>query len=147
VTGIRVQDVLMAISALLNQIAAALTATGVLTLVAGTFVLVGVLAAGQRRRMREAVILKTLGATRSQIRTAWLTEFGLVGLVAGVIAAVVGSAASFGVTNYIMHTDWIFLPVTLISVLAGALAIMLLFGYAGTASALRAKPAQLLRNE
>jgi putative ABC transport system permease protein len=147
VTGIRVQDVLMAISVLLNQIAAALTATGVLTLVAGTFVLVGALAAGQRRRVREAVILKTLGATRSQIRAAWLTEFGLVGLVAGVIAAVVGSAASFGVTNYIMHTDWIFLPVTLISVLAGALAIMLLFGYAGTASALRAKPAQLLRNE
>jgi putative ABC transport system permease protein len=147
VTGIRVQDVLMAISALLNQIAAALTATGVLTLVAGTFVLVGALAAGQRRRMREAVILKTLGATRRQIRVAWLTEFGLVGLVAGVIAALVGSAASFGVTNYIMHTDWIFLPGTLISVLAGALAIMLLFGYAGTASALRAKPAQLLRNE
>jgi putative ABC transport system permease protein len=46
-----------------------------------------------------------------------------------------------------MHTDWIFLPVTLISVLAGALAIMLLFGYAGTAAALRARPAPLLRNE
>ncbi len=147
VTGIRVEDVLRAISALLKQIAAALTATGVLTLVAGTFVLVGALAAGQRQRVREAVILRTLGATRNQIRTAWLTEFGLLGLVAGVIAAVVGLAASFGVTNYIMHTDWIFLPVTLISVLAGALVIMLLFGYAGTASALRARPAPLLRNE
>ncbi len=147
VTGIRVEDVLTAISTLLNQIAAALTATGALTLVAGTFVLVGAVAAGQRRRLREAVILKTLGATRQQIRTAWLTEFGLLGLVSGVIAAVVGSAASFGVTNYIMHTDWIFLPVTLISVLAGALAIMLLFGYAGTAAALRARPAPLLRNE
>jgi len=147
VTGIRVEDVLTAISALLNQIAAALTATGALTLVAGIFVLVGAVAAGQRRRLREAVILKTLGATRRQIRTAWLTEFGLLGLVAGVIAAIVGSAASFGVTNYIMHTDWIFLPVTLISVLAGALAIMLLFGYAGTAAALRVRPAPLLRNE
>jgi putative ABC transport system permease protein len=147
VTGIRVEDVLTAISALLNQIAAALTATGALTLLAGTFVLVGAVAAGQRRRVREAVILKTLGATRRQIRAAWLTEFGVLGLVAGVIAAIVGSAASFAVTNYIMHTDWIFLPGTLISVLAGALAIMLLFGYAGTAAALRAKPAPLLRNE
>ncbi|WP_428487080.1 ABC transporter permease [Rhodopila sp.] len=147
VTGIRVEDVLSAISGLLNQIAAALTATGALTLLAGSFVLVGAIAAGQRRRVREAVILKTLGATRQQIRAAWLTEFGLLGLVAGLIAAVVGSAASFGVTNYIMHTDWIFLPVTLISVLAGALAIMLLFGYAGTSAALRARPAPLLRNE
>jgi putative ABC transport system permease protein len=147
VTGIRVEDVLSAISTLLDQVAAALTATGALTLLAGTFVLVGAVAAGQRRRMREAVILKTLGATRAQIRAAWMTEFGLLGLVAGIIAAVVGSAASYGVAHYIMHTDWIFLPVTLIYTLAGALALMLLFGYAGTAAALRARPAPLLRNE
>ena len=147
VTGVRVEDVLAAIAGLLDQIAAALTATGALTLLAGTLVLIGAVAAGQRRRVREAVILKTLGATRGQIRAAWLTEFGLLGLVAGVIAAVVGSAASYGVAHYIMHTDWIFLPLTLIYTLAGALALMLLFGYAGTAAALRARPAPLLRNE
>jgi putative ABC transport system permease protein len=147
VTGIRVQDVLSAIADLLDQVAAALTATGALTLLAGTFVLVGAVAAGQRRRVREAVILRTLGATRTQIRNAWLTEFGLLGLVAGLIAAIVGSAASYGVAHYIMHTDWIFLPVTLIYTLAGALALMLLFGYAGTAAALRVRPAPLLRNE
>jgi putative ABC transport system permease protein len=147
VTGIRVEDVLSAIAALLNRVAAALTVTGALTLLAGVFVLVAAVAAGQRRRVREAVILKTLGATRAQIRTAWLTEFGLIGLVAGLIAAIVGSAASYGVAHYIMHTNWIFLPVTLIYTLAGALALMLLFGYVGTAAALRAKPAPLLRNE
>jgi putative ABC transport system permease protein len=147
VTGIRVEDVLSAIAGLLNQVAAALTVTGALTLLAGTFVLVGAVAAGQRRRVREAVILKTLGATRSQIRAAWLTEFGLLGLVAGLIASVVGSAASFAVTHYILHTEWIFMPVTLIVTLAGALALMLLFGYAGTAAALRVRPAPLLRTE
>lgn len=147
VTGIRVQDVLSAIAGLLNQVAAALTVTGALTLLAGIFVLVGAVAAGQRRRVREAVILKTLGATRAQIRAAWLTEFGLIGLAAGLMAAIVGSAASFGIAHYIMHTDWIFLPVTLIYTLAGALALMLLFGYAGTAAALRVRPAPLLRNE
>jgi putative ABC transport system permease protein len=147
VTGIRVQDVLSAIADLLNQVAAALTVTGALTLLAGIFVLVSAVAAGQRRRIREAVILKTLGATRAQIRAAWLTEFGLIGLVAGTMAAMVGSAASFGVTHYILHTDWIFLPVTLIYTLAGALALMLLFGYVGTAAALRARPAPFLRNE
>jgi putative ABC transport system permease protein len=131
----------------LNQVAAALTVTGALTLLAGIFVLVSAVAAGQRRRIREAVILKTLGATRAQIRAAWLTEFGLIGLVAGTMAAMVGSAASFGVTHYILHTDWIFLPVTLIYTLAGALALMLLFGYVGTAAALRARPAPFLRNE
>ena len=50
VTGIRVQDILAAVAALLDQVAAALTATGSLTLVSGALVLVGAVAAGQRRR-------------------------------------------------------------------------------------------------
>ena len=147
VTGIRVEDVLASIAALLNQISAALTATGGLTLLAGTFVLVGAVAAGQRRRIREAVILRTLGATRGQIRAAWLTEFGILGLTAGAIAALVGTGASYAMAHYILHSDWAFLPATLIFTLAGAIVIMLIVGYAGTAAALRAKPAALLRNE
>ncbi len=147
VTGIRVADVLGAITGLLNQVAAGLSVTGAITLLAGSVVLIGAVAAGQRQRIREAVILKTLGATRSQIRSAWITEFGILGLVAGFIAAIVGSAASYGVMHYILHTDWIFLPATLTYTLAGALAIMLMFGYIGTLAALRARPAPLLRNE
>ncbi len=147
VTGIRVEDVLAAVAALLDQVAAALATTGSLTLLAGVLVLVGAVAAGQRRRVQEAVILKTLGATRRQIRTAWLVEFGLLGLAAGLIAALVGTLASFGVARYLMHIDWVFLPGTLAVTLIVALALMLIFGYAACAAALRAKAAPLLRNE
>ena len=147
VTGIRVQDVLAAVAALLEQVGAALAATGSLTLLAGVLVLVGAVAAGQRRRTREAVILKTLGATRRQIRASWLVEFGALGLAAGLIAALVGSMASFAVVRYLMHTDWVLLPGTLAATLIGSLAMMLVFGYAGIEAALRAKPAPLLRNE
>jgi putative ABC transport system permease protein len=147
VTGIRVEDVLAAVAALLDQVAAALTATGSLTLLAGALVLVSAVAAGQRRRTREAVILKTLGATRRQIRAAWLVEFGVLGLAAGLIAGLVGTLASFGVVRYIMHIDWVFLPGMLAATLLASLAMMLVFGYAGTAAALRAKAAPMLRNE
>jgi putative ABC transport system permease protein len=147
VTGIRVEDVLAAVAALLDQVAAALTATGSLTLIAGALVLVGAVAAGQRRRTREAVILKALGATRRQIRIAWMVEFGTLGLAAGLIAALVGALASFGVVRYIMHIEWVFLPGTLAGTLIASLAMMLAFGYAGTATALRAKVAPMLRNE
>ena len=141
------QDVLAAIAALLDQVAAALTATGSLTLIAGALVLVGAVAAGQRRRTREAIILRTLGASRRQIRTAWLVEFGSLGLAAGLIAALVGTLASYGVVHYLMHFDWTFLPGRLAATLIASLAMMLIFGYAGTATALRAKPAPMLRNE
>jgi len=147
VTGIAVADVLAAVASLLGQVAAALAATGSLALAAGALVLVGAVAAGQRRRTAEAVVLKTLGATRAQIRAAWLVEFGLLGLAAGILAALVGTAASYGVVHYIMHADWVFLPGTLAGTLLMALAMMLGFGYAGTAAALRAKAGPLLRNE
>lgn len=147
VTGIRVADILSAVAGLLGQMAAALAATGSLTLIVGALVLVGAVAAGQRRRTQEAVILKTLGATRAQIRAAWLVEFGILGLAAGLLAAVVGTAASYAVMHYILHTDWHFLPGTLAVALCGALALMLGLGYAGTAAALRAKAGPLLRNE
>ncbi len=147
VTGIAVQSVLQAVAALLDQLAAVLTATGSLTLLAGALVLVGAVAAGQQRRTHEAVILKTLGATRSQIRTVWLTEFGVLGLTAGLIAALVGTLASWGVLHYVMHAGWRFLPGRLVGTLIVGLAMMLAFGYAGTAAALRAKAAPWLRNE
>jgi putative ABC transport system permease protein len=147
VTGVRVADVLASIAALLNQIAAALSATGGLTLIAGVIVLASAVAAGQRRRTREAVILRTLGATRGQIRAAWLTEFGIVGLTAGILAGLVASGASFAMMHYILHSDWVFMPGTLTSTIAGAVVVMLILGHVGTAAALRAKPASQLRNE
>jgi putative ABC transport system permease protein len=147
VTGIQVADVLAAVATLLGQVATALAATGSLALAAGALVLVGAVAAGQQRRTAEAVILKTLGATRGQIRAAWLVEFGLLGMAAGILAALVGTAASYAVLHYIMHAGWVFLPGTLAETLIMALAIMLVFGYSGTAAALRTKAAPLLRNE
>jgi putative ABC transport system permease protein len=147
VTGIRVEDVLAAVAALLGQVAAALTATGTVTLVIGALVLAGAVAAGQRRRVRQAVILKTLGATRRQIRAAWMVEFSALGVAAGVIAAVIGSLASYGIAHWLMHIEWVLLPGTLAVTLIGALAMMLGFGYVGTAAALRARPAPMLRNE
>ncbi len=147
VTGIRVEDVLAAVAALLGQVAAALTATGSLTLAVGALVLAGAVAAGQRRRVSQALILKTLGATRRQIRTAWMVEFGVLGIAAGLMAAMVGSLASYGIAKWLMHIDWVILPKTLAGTLIGALAMMLGFGYVAIAAALRAKPAPMLRNE
>ncbi len=147
VSGVRVEEVLRTVSGLLERMAAALAATGSLTLVSGGLVLAGAVAAGQRQRIREAVILKTLGATRGQIRAAWLVEFGILGLVAGVLAAAVGTAASWGVVHYLMRTDWAFLPGTLAATVAGCVAMMLVVGFAGTEAALRARAAPLLRNE
>ena len=147
VSGIRVADVLGAVAALVGKIAAALAATGSVTLAAGALVLMGAVAAGQRRRVADAVVLKALGATSGQIRAAWLTEFGLIGVTAGVIAAGVGTLAGWAVVRFVMHADWVFLPGVLSATVGGCTVGMLLFGYWGTAAALRVRAAPLLRND
>ena len=147
VSGIRVADVLGTVAALVTKLAAALAATGSVTLASGALVLMGAVAAGQRRRMAEAVVLKTLGATRAQIRAAWLTEFGLIGTAAGVLAAGIGTLASYGVVRVLMKADWVFLPGVLAATVLGCVALMLGFGFLGTEAALRARAAPFLRNE
>jgi len=147
VSGIRVRDALEAVANLLGRIGVALQATSSVTLLAGMLVLAGAVAAGQAARVRDAVILKTIGATRGQIRNAWLVEFGLLGLVAGLLAAAAGSAASWAVVRFVMRGEWVFLPGTLALTVLGCIMLTLGFGYVGTALALRVRPAALLRNE
>ncbi|NKC34427.1 FtsX-like permease family protein [Roseomonas sp. BU-1] len=147
ISGIRVRDALEAVAGLLARIGVALQATSSVTLLAGMLVLAGAVAAGQRARVRDAVVLKTIGATRGQIRRAWLVEFGLLGLVAGLLAAAAGSAASWAVVRFVMRADWVFLPGTLGLTVLGCVLLTLGLGYVGTALALRVRPAPLLRNE
>jgi putative ABC transport system permease protein len=147
VTGIRVADILQSVADLVGKLATALTAAGSVTLASGALVLAGAVAAGQRRRMAEAVVLKTLGATRAQIRAAWLVEFGAIGAAAGLMAGAIGTLASWGVMHFVMRASWSFLPGVLAATILGCVVLMLGFGFAGTEQALRARAAPYLRNE
>ncbi|MGH7071925.1 MAG: ABC transporter permease [Acetobacteraceae bacterium] len=147
VSAITVADVLAAVARIFAQIAATLTALSLLALAAGVLVLAGAVASEQRRRIRQAVILKTVGATSGQIRAAWLAGFAARGVVAGMIAALVASAASFGVVRYLMGGHWVFLPAPLAETVLGAIVVLLLAGHLATGAALRASPAPWLRAE
>ena len=141
------QDVLAAVAATARQVGAALAATGSLTLVAGALVLAGAVAAGQRRRIQEAVILKSLGATRRQIRAAWLVEFGAARLGRGVLAAAGGHGGELRRGALRHARDWAFLPGTLAGTVLACLAMMLAFGYLAPRPRCGRKAAPLLRNE
>ena len=96
---------------------------------------------------KEGRRLKTIGASRAQIRRAFLVEFGLLGATAGIVAAAAGTAAAWGGGRFVMRGEWVFLPGTLALTILLCTLLTLAFGYAGTALALRARPAQQLRNE
>ncbi len=146
VTGIAVRAVLADVAGLLDQIAAALAATAAVTLASGALVLAGAVAAGQARRRRQAVLLRVLGASRTQLRLAWMIEFGVLGLAAGVLGGAVGAASAWGVLTQLLHVPFVWAPLRLVAGIGLAWALLLGLGYLGTRQVLRTPPAALLRD-
>lgn len=147
VSAIAVRDVLSQLGGVVAAVAIALRLTAAVALIAGMLVLAGAVAAGQRRRRYQAVLLKVLGATRGTVTRVFLYEFATMGLVTAAIAIVIGTVAANYVMTEAMQADFVFVPgVALASGLIGT-AVTLMIGYAGTWRALGTKPAPYLANE
>ncbi len=139
VSAIRVREALEAANAILAGIGTALNATSSIAIVAGVLVLAGAVAAGRRKRIYDAVVLKTLGATRGNILYAYALEYGILGLATGVIAALFGSLAAWSVLVLIMEASWTLLPMTIFGPIAIGLFATLSAGFIGTWQALRSE--------
>jgi len=95
VTTVRVKDALDAVGALLGKLALGIRAASLITILSAVLVLGGALAAGHRHRVYDAVVLKTLGATRVRLLAAYALEYVLLGLATGLAAAGRAAGAAF----------------------------------------------------
>lgn len=146
-SSIRVKEALEELNAMVRAIAAAISGAAAIALTAGGLVLAGTVAAGQRRRIREAVILKVLGAKRRDLLRALLLEYALLGGAAALVATLLGAVAAWAVLTFILKADWVLLPLpALATALASVLGVMVM-GWLGTSRALKVRPAPFLRNE
>ncbi len=147
VTGLDVGQLLRGFNSLLGQIGTAVSLVGLIALLAGALVLVSAVAAEREARIAEAVVLKTLGASRAQIRRAWLAEFAVAGGAAGLAAAALGTLAAAVTITQVFHTDWHFQFGVMALTLLGSIALMLVLGFVSTARVLRQPAAARLRLE
>ncbi len=147
VTAIRVKDALSTINDLLSQLAIAIRAAASITLIASVLVLGGALASSHRHRIYDAVILKTLGATRSTLITAFGLEYLLIGLATALFGVFAGIAAAWAVVARVMNLPFIVLPEVALVAALGAMTLSLVFGLVGTWRVLGEKPAPALRNQ
>ncbi len=147
VTGIDVGPVLHAFAGLRGKIGTAVSGVGLVALLAGGLVLVSATAAEREARIAEAVVLKTLGASRAQIRRAWLVEFAVAGGFAGLAGAMLGTFAAALTIREVFHTDWHFEPGIMVLTLLASIGFMMVFGFVSTAQALREPAAARLRLE
>jgi putative ABC transport system permease protein len=124
----------------------ALRGASSITLIAAALVLGGALAAGQRYRVYDAVVLKTLGATRAQLTAAYAIEYLLIGLATVVFGVAAGSLAADLVVTRVMDFPFVWVAGEALATATAALIVTVVLGLAGTFSALGRKPAEVLRN-
>ncbi|MGH6946018.1 MAG: ABC transporter permease [Kiloniellales bacterium] len=146
VSAVRVKEALAEAARVLEQVGIALSAIAAVALLAGVLVLAGAVAAGHQRRVYDAVVLKTLGATRLLIAEAMLVEYGLLCLAAALLACLVGGLAAALVLTQVMGLGFGFLPGAAATTLGLAALATLAAALAGTWRALGQKAAPLLRN-
>lgn len=145
VTAIRVKDALDAVSAVAGQLAFAVRIASGAAFLASILVIGGALAAGQEARIHDAVVLKTLGATRARLVASYLYEFGIIGICAALFGVAAGTAAAYGIARGVMDLDFVFIWQEALAGAAAALCVMVLLGLSGTWRVLGRKPAPYLR--
>jgi len=147
ISAIHVREALAVLDRIIGMIGNAVRLTALVTVAAGVLVLGGAVAAGHRRRVYDAVVLKVLGGTRGAIARAFLIENGITGILAAVVGGALGTIAAYFLVTRLMKIDWVFLPGPLLSTTSLAALLIAALGFAGTWRALGAKPAPFLRNE
>jgi putative ABC transport system permease protein len=145
ITAIRVRDAIDRVTEALGAIATATAWAAMATLLTGFVVLIGAAAAGERGRVYEAAVLKTLGATRGHILGSFALRAGLMGAAAGMVALVAGVIAGWAVMTQVMEGEYTFEPVSAVAIVLGGIAITLLAGLLFAWRPLATRPAQVLR--
>ncbi|RDV04236.1 ABC transporter permease [Undibacter mobilis] len=146
ITTVRVKDALDAIGALIGNLVLAIRGASALTLLVAALVLGGALAAGHRHRVYDAVILKTLGATRLRLIGAYTIEYLLIAAATALFGVLSGTAASWLIVTELMRLPFSWQLGTALAATFAAVLVTVVLGLAGTFSALGQKPAPVLRN-
>jgi putative ABC transport system permease protein len=146
VTAVRVKDALDAFAGIVVNLVLAVRIASALTLAAAALVLGGALAAAHRHRVYDAVILKTLGATRLQLISAYAIEYLLLGCATMMFGVAVGSIAGWRVVADVMTLPFHWQIVPAVTAAALAVLITVAFGLVGSWPALGRKPAAVLRH-
>jgi len=146
VTVINLADVLDRIESVVDQITFVVRFLAGFSIFAGLMILASSIASTRFRRMREAVVLKTLGATRMRIVRTFSVEFSVLGLLAGSVGVVFANLLTRVLLQRLdvgFHIEW---RATLIA-LVGTAVLATATGWIASYRILGLRPLEVLREE
>ena len=146
ITVINLADVLERIESVVNQITFVVRFLAGFSIFAGLMILASSIASTRFRRMREAVVLKTLGATRMRIVRTFSVEFSVLGILAGAVGVVFANILTRVLLHRLevaFHIEW---SATLIA-LVGTAVLATATGWVASYRILGLRPLEVLREE
>ena len=147
VSVIDLREILQTVQALVNNVTLAVTVVGALVLFSGVLILVGAVSMTKFRRVYEAAILKTLGASGRLIATMLVLEYGVLGAIAGTVGALGAIALSWAVARFALELPWEPTPLITITGIVATSALVSIIGVLASLDVLRHKPLATLRAE
>jgi putative ABC transport system permease protein len=146
VTVINVADVLERIESVVDQITFVVRLLAGFSILAGLTILASSIASTRFRRMQEAVVLKTLGATRMRIVRTFSVEFSVLGLLAGLVGVVFANLLTRVLLHRLeasFHIEWGATAIALV----GTAVLATATGWIASYRILGLRPLQVLREE
>lgn len=147
VTVVNVADVLEIVQQIVAQIALVVRFISLFAILSGVIILASSVAGSRFRRVREVVILKTLGATRRRVAGIFSIEFLVLGAVAGLMGSVLATVLTSVLLKYWLDASFHFdlVPDILCIVLTSLVANIA--GWLASFRILGRKPLEVLRAE
>lgn len=142
-----VADLVATLQKLVNNIVLAVSFVGGFVILSGMLILIGSIALTKSQRIYENAILKTLGARRPTLAAILLAEYGLLGLLSGLIGTVFAIALSYAVSRFLLEIDWVFDPVLAIEGVLITCLLVMLVGAAASFDVLFRRPLGTLRSQ
>jgi len=147
VTVIDLREILQIIQVLVTNVTLAVTMVGALVLFSGGLILVGAVAMTKFRRVYEAAILKTLGASSWLIATMLVLEYGVLGAIAGTVGGLGAIVLSWAVARYALDMAWAATPGVTVVGIAATSVLVAVIGVLASLDVLRHRPLSALRAE
>jgi putative ABC transport system permease protein len=146
VTVINIADVLDTIQGFVGQITQVVRFLAAFSMLSGIVILASSVASTRYRRIREVVVLKTIGATRGRIATVFSVEFIFLGLLSGAVGVIFANLLTRVLLHRLdvpFHLEW----VAALVALASSALLATATGWVASARILGQKPLQVLREE
>ncbi|KPJ89129.1 MAG: hypothetical protein AMS18_12700, partial [Gemmatimonas sp. SG8_17] len=145
VAGIDLAVVQESIDSILSTVSFAVRFMALFSIVSGLIVLGGAVATSRFQRIKESVLLKTLGGRNRQIRQILLTEYAALGLLAGLTGILLGSAAGGAFVAFALELSFHPPILPLAAIWLGTAALTAAIGLASSRDVFRKPPLMVLR--